>query len=668
MNHEPFVAAETRLPELTFKVIVISILLALLLAASNAYLALKIGILTSASIPAAILSMGILRFFKRSNILENNLIQTAASAGEAIAGGVVYTIPALIIIRYWDHFDYLQTLAIALLGGMLGVMFSIPLRHILVTDKRLGFPEGTAIAEVLKVGADRTLGLKQLILGGIAGGLLEACQTGFKIVANNLQFWFISGRELFGFGTGLSATLIGAGYLIGFNIGLSLFVGAIVGWFILVPVLTSISHAVHSGTQASQLAMNIWDAKIRYVGIGAMLTSGIWTLSTLVKPFVNSMKVSVAAFKERRRGNVLLPRTEQDLPMPLVFAGVIFFAVILTLIFNWQINSAALGLSNLWQWPLILSCVLYVLIFGFIFSAICGYFSGMVGVTASPGSAIVIAGVLLAALFLRFVLSAHGVLTHRELQAAEAVIIMVVAVITGSACIANDNIQDLKVGYILGATPWKQQVMLMVGAIVAALVIPPIMEALFNVYGIAGVFPRPGMDHSQMLSAPPAALLAAIAQGVLSYQLPWNMIFIGVGISVLSIIVHRLLQPKGWTFSVLGVAMGIYFPLSTTTPLFIGALFSLIAKGTLNRRAAKSPEGAMDVPGRIQKGVLLACGLVAGAALMDVLLAIPMSITHNPDILNIMPKTWTHGAEGLGVIITLLMGVWFYKTVCEGKS
>jgi len=238
--HDSFIAPETNLPEITIKVVVLSIILAVVLAVSNTYLALKIGLVTSASIPAAIISMGILRFFRKSNILENNLVQTAASAGEAIAGGIVFTIPALIIIRYWTHFSYWETFFIAFCGGVLGVLFSIPLRGVLMTEPNLRYPEGSAIAEVLKVGSSRALGLKNLVLGGIVGAGIEFAQTGLKIVASSVQLWFTTTRAIFGFGAGFSATMIGVGYLIGFDIGLSIFIGAVIAWLISVPVFTGV--------------------------------------------------------------------------------------------------------------------------------------------------------------------------------------------------------------------------------------------------------------------------------------------------------------------------------------------------------------------------------------------------------------------------------------------
>lgn len=655
---EPFIAAQRKLPEITFPVILVSILLAIILAASNTYLALKIGILTSASIPAAVLSMGILRFVKGSNILQNNLVQTAASAGEAVAGGVVYTVPALIILHYWSGFPYFESLGIALLGGILGVLFSIPLRRTLVTDPQLRFPEGVAIAEVLIVGSEKNLGLRNMLLGGSLGGLLELAQTGLKAIGNTVSGWWSSGATVYGFGFGFSPALLGAGYLIGFSNGLSLLIGAVIAWGVLVPILTATVAPLTAGTQAGTWAMGLWDNYLCYIGIGAMITAGVWTLFNLVRPFIASLKITQRAFEDHSAPAVL-PRTERDMPLSLVWLGVVFIAVLLLLLFAQQFSLPSLGLLAHWTWPFLAGCLLYVLFMGFLAVAICSYFSGMVGVTASPGSSIVIAGLLLGAFLLRTLLLLSGTPTAGQLLNAEAVTIIMGAVITGAACIANDNIQDLKVGHILGATPWKQQIMLLLGVVVAALVIPVVMELLFNVYGIANVFPHAGMDPAQVLPAPPAAAMAAITQGVFAHDLPWGMLGIGVGLSVLGIMASSFLAKRGKKFSVLTLAIGLYLPWSSSTALFLGALFALFAQKRLNKRNFSVEQTKLHQ----QRGILLACGLVAGAALMDVLVAIPMAFAHNSAILQFLPLAWHTPAQVLGVIATIAIGLWFYRSV-----
>jgi len=314
----------------------------------------------------------------------------------------------------------------------------------------------------------------------------------------------------------------------------------------------------------------------------------------------------------------------------------------------------------------LLTCVFYFLVIGFILSALCGYFSGLVGVTASPGSAVMIAGILLAVLALRSLLSFHFKLdiSPAQMKMAAAVVITIGAMITGAAAIANDNIQDLKVGHIIGATPWKQQVLLMLGVVVSALVIPFVMNVLFQAYGIAGVVPHAGMNPAHTLAAPSAALMAAITRGVLTYHFPWRILGIGAGIALGGVFVLRICRQFGLKLSILAIAIGMYLPLESSVPLFIGGLFAYLNGRSLKRRDVLStPLAKMGM----QRGKLLACGLVAGSALMNVALAIPFAWTHNSEVFRIALPHWHWPAEGLGVLVILALGFWFYRVVCHSK-
>ena len=296
---QPLIRPEENVFELTLRSILLAIILTIILAISNTYLALKLGILTSASIPAAIISMGILRFFKQSTILENNAVQTAASAGEAVAGGIVYTIPALVIIQYWHHFDYLTNFFIAFSGGTLGVLFSIPLRRILVNDKALKFPEGRAIAQVLQSSSEK-IGIRDIVYGGIIGATLELFQVGFKLIANSWTYWLPIKRSIFGLGAGFSATMIGAGYLIGFDMATSIFLGAIISWLIALPLASHFLPQVLIQPSVAETASFLWNNQLRYLGIGAMLFAGVWTFIKLIKPLANNMYLSLRAFSVKK--------------------------------------------------------------------------------------------------------------------------------------------------------------------------------------------------------------------------------------------------------------------------------------------------------------------------------------------------------------------------------
>lgn len=665
MTDTPFIAANQNVAELTFRVIVLAIILTVLLAMSNAYLALKLGILTSASIPAAIISMGILRFFKNSTILENNAVQTAASAGEAVAGGIVYTIPALIIIGFWDHFDYLTNFFIAACGGILGVLFSIPLRRILVHDRALKFPEGRAIAEVLKSSADK-VGIKDIFIGGAIGGFIELLQIGFKIIASSWSYWFVVKRSLFGLGAGFSATMVGAGYLVGHDMAISIFLGAVISWLIALPIVSQFYPEFLNQYPPEQAATFLWNSEMRYLGIGAMLFAGMWTFFKLVKPLSNSINLSFRSFMTRGKEAIKLPRTDKDIPMPFILMGIGIMAAILFLFFQFIFPLSQAGLENAYSPTIVFCGVLYVLFVGFLFSVITAYFSGMVGVTASPGSSVVISGMLFAAWLLLNVID-HILplpLNPQQIQAAEAITIIIGSVVTGIAAIANDNTQDLKVGQLVGATPWKQQVMLLLGVIVSALVIPPVMQLLFNVYGIAGVMPHPGMDVSQSLPAPTAALMAAITEAVFRNSLPWTMMLIGSGVILLSLFLNHIFKLNRYlNLSILGIAIGMYLPIASSFPLFIGGMIALFVQKRLKRTKMTQEETVT----RKQKGTLIACGLVAGSAIIDVLLAIPFSILQSPDALQVVGPAWKNTGAYLGVLSTLILCWWINRRVCTNK-
>ncbi|QRN04389.1 oligopeptide transporter, OPT family [Legionella sp. MW5194] len=657
----PYIRADEKIAELTLRSVILAIVLTVLLAMSNAYLALKLGILTSASIPAAIISMGILRLFKNATILENNAVQTAASAGEAVAGGIVYTIPALIIIQYWQGFDYLTNFFIAVCGGILGVLFSIPLRRVLVNEPVLRFPEGRAIAEVLKSSAERS-GIKDIFIGGAIGGLLELLQIGFKIIASSWSFWFVAKRSLFGFGAGFSATMIGAGYLVGHEMAICIFLGAIISWLVALPIASQFYPQFVAHYPAQKAAVMLWNSEMRYMGIGAMLFAGTWTFLKLIKPLAKSMRISFRAFMAKSHAESQLPRTDRDIPMPYILIGILIMAAVLFLFFQFIFPLGEAGLDSDFAPTLVFAAVIYVLVIGFLFSVITGYFSGMVGVTASPGSSVVIAGMLFAAWLLLTIVN-HTLplpLTNGQIRAAEAITIIIGSVVTGIAAIANDNTQDLKVGQLVGATPWRQQVMLLLGVVISSLVIPPVMQILFDVYGIAGVMPHEGMDPSQSLPAPTAALMAAITEAVFRNTLPWTMMFVGAAIILFLIVINRVLRLERFIrISILGVAIGMYLPIASSFPLFLGGMIALFVRWQLTRKAFVGEERSQ----RKQTGVLIACGLVAGSALVDVLLAVPFSILHTPDALSVVSDGWQSYGVLLGMVSSLLLAWWIQHRV-----
>lgn len=577
--------------EITVRAIFLSIFLTLILATSNVYLALKLGILTSTSIPAAILSMGLLRRCKDASVLEHNAIQTAASAGEAVAGGIVYTIPALVILGYWNHFDYWTNFFIAFLSGSLGVLFSIPLRRLLVNDKSLRFPEGQAIAALL-LAKDEPGRLRTLLQGGGFGAVITFLQSGMHWLAVEWKTWWIYQGAIFHFGIGFSPTLLGAGFLIGSEMATSMALGAVISNFIGLPLLSLHEPALLQQKNVIDAAGFLLSHQLRYVGIGAMLCAGLVALLMILKPLLQNIKEGLSTIKQLRAASK--QRVEQDMPLSVILISILLMILGIGCLL-WQMFPALL--SGL---PL-LSILLYLSIAGFIFSVVTAYFSGMVGVSASPGSAIVIAGLLFSALLI------GSLFTHESLGTQEALTIVMGSLLTGIAAIANDNSQDLKVGQLVGATPWKQQLMLLLGVAVSSLIIPAVMQVLLQVYGIVDVMPHAGMDPHQTLPAPTAAVMAGLAEVFFREHLPWSMMLTGAGV-----IAGCFMLPRRLKLSLLGVAIGMYLPLSTIIPLWMGGMIGAWThKGT-------------DAFKKI--AATLACGLIVGATLMDVILAVPMAM------------------------------------------
>ena len=623
----PVIPSTTILPELTLKAVLLGLFLAAILAVANTFLALKIGVLTASSIPASILSMGVLRYFRKRNLLENNLVQTCASAGEAVAGGIVYTAPALLILHVWAHFPYLQTTAMTLLGGGLGVLFTIPLRRSYMENKELRFPEAQAIAQVLEQSEakESARSFKHLLQAGVLGGLLELAQNGLKLMSDHVNLWLVRGHVVFGFGLGFSATLLGAGYLMGFAVGASILFGAVAAYLGFMPIF-SVLHPV-SGAAATA-ANIIINSDIRYAGIGAMLTAGLLTLIVLIKPFYLSIKESLRSTVRRTE------RTERDMPFAVVVTGIVICTLLLALLFNNILPLHGLAFATR-ALCITLACI-FVLLVGFIASVICGYFSGLVGVAASPGSSVGIGSILLAALFFAPLLM-HFYIPAKFIQAASAFTAILASLVMGAACVANNNSQDLKVGHILGATPYKQQIMLLLGVLVAGLIVPAAMQLLFNVYGIAGVGAHAGVAT---LPAPPAAAMAGITAAVLAKHMPLQPLLFGAVFIIVLFILQRLVRAKSavlTSMSLIGVAIGIYLPLSSSVPLFLGSAVAYFA--------AKNNTRATTV----------ACGLVAGAAIMNVLLAIPFAYLHNPEALAIFAGSPHLVSEGLACVATLFV-------------
>ncbi len=585
-------------PELTPRAILLGIFLAIILSAANVYLGLFAGMTVSASIPAAVLSMALLKALGRSGILENNIVQTAASAGESLAAGAIFTFPAIVILGQWQQFHYMEVTLIAVTGGLLGVLFTVPLRRALIVEQPLPYPEGTATAEVLKAGHDSKANngaVKWLLAGAGVGALLKFAISGLKIVPAALETAaMVGGKAVAYIGSSTSAALVGVGYIVGFNIAILIFIGGALAWFIAIPIYSALYAgsdpaliaAAENGPAA--LAWQIWTSKIRYLGVGAMLVGGIAALAGLRKPLVASVRASLNAASDEN---------QRDLPFKWVLVGTGLLTLPVIFIYQQLLGSMVLALPMAG----------IMIVAAFLFCAVGAWMAGLVGSSHNPVSATTIATILITSLLL-LVLGITG-------TAGIVAAILMGAIVCCAAAIGGDNTQDLKAGYLLGATPWKQQVMQCVGVVSAALVLAPILNLLLAAYG----FGAPTEATPNALPAPQATLMASVADGILGEgAIPWFMVAAGVAIGLVILAIDQQLAKRGNTFRmpVLAVAVGIYLPLELALPIALGGLIAL--KFSDNGKPGKN-------------GVLLAAGLITGEALLGILLAIPAAL-GNGDI------------------------------------
>lgn len=655
---EPLYKDEANVPEITIRALIIAVILAVILAASNAYLALKIGVTISASVPASIMAIGILRFFKNSNVLESNIIQTAASAGEGLAAATAFILPAMILLHVWKGFPFFETTVIVIIGGLLGVLFSVPLRRVMLNLPALKFPEGTAIGNVLRASATGAANLKILAWGGGVGALVSFCQTGLRFLSDNVQLWTAAGSSVFGFGFGFSSASLAAGYIIGIEVAISLTVGMVIGWIILIPIL-GVYVGVPKGMSAYDAVMTLWSHHMRFIGVGTMLVGGVWTLLRLIKPVIKGISTSFKSLGSVAGEAVSVKRTEHDISIKWVLIGTVVFAVLLFFMLEYALSHLNTMHTESWKMHGInVVTIIGVLILGFVVATVCAYFTGLIGSTNNPLSGIIILVVLaFSSMYLLF-FGTHIDAGHAHSVAA-MVIIVTLAVATIGA-ISNENLQDLKAGQMVGATPWKQQVMLGVGAIVSAFVLGPVLNLLFNAYGMAGVFPREGMNPANMLAAPQASLMSAVANGVLTHNLEWNMVITGGLIAVAIIFADEFLRRKyNRALPALAVGLGIYLPADVMVPIVVGGVVNYLVNNRLRRDKRSTSAGDGE---HHQKGILLACGIVAGSAIMGVVLAIPFVIKGSSDALSIVSASFKPIAEVLGTLVFLGLCTWMYRT------
>jgi putative OPT family oligopeptide transporter len=638
--------------ELTWRGIVLGILITLVFTAANVYFGLKAGLTFATSIPAAVIAMALLRRTAGNSIGETNIVQTIASSAGTLSS-IIFVLPGLVMIGWWTGFPYWISATLCALGGVLGVMYSIPLRRALVTNSPLPYPEGVACAEVLKVGhaSDSGESSRQGLVAIVVGSVVSA---GFSIVvatqlfaANLAQYFRLPGSDksgATGYDLNFSFALLAVGHLVGLWVGIAILVGACIGWLGGVPLLTQ---GVDGAAEA--VALFAWSKKVRFIGAGCIAVAAIWTLVKLAKPVVTGLRSAAQSARVRKAGNAdTLPRNERDIPIGTV--GLITLACMLPIGFMLSSFATSAGLGDQLG-LLVVGGVVYVVLMSFFVAAVCGYMAGLIGSSNSPLSGVGILVVIGVALLLALVVK--PLLPASTGQALVAYALFVTAVVFAVATISNDNLQDLKTGQLVDATPWRQQVALIIGVVAGALVIPPVLDLLNQAYGFAGA---PGADAKKALAAPQAALISALAKGVIQGDLNWNLIGIGALIGVACIVVDEVLKRGSGGkahLAPLAVGLGIYLPLNSTLTIVVGAV-----AGWLFERAA---ERKRDPEATKQLGVLMASGLIVGESLLGVILAAVVVFSGNGAPLALVGDSFATAGQVLGFLAFAGIGIGLYR-------
>jgi putative OPT family oligopeptide transporter len=642
--------------ELTVRGLILGALITLVFTAANVYLGLKVGLTFASSIPAAVISMAVLRFVKRSTIWENNIVQTVASAAGTLSS-VIFVLPGLVMVGWWTGFPFWQSFGICVVGGILGVMYSVPLRRAMVTGSDLPYPEGVAAAEVLKVGAaasaggdaaalaENKAGFATVLWSSVASALFAAI-IGTGVFAGEVARYVRAGASVTGFNIGLSLALVGVGHLVGLSVGIAMLAGIVLAWGVLVPVLSSF-HPI-TGDVAT-LANTVFRKEVRFMGAGAIGVAALWSLGRLTAPVVRGVIASLAASRTRSEGRGdTLPLTERDIPFNIVLLVSAVCLIPLAVLLWAFLSGSAIASAAI---PLILGALVYVVLAGLIVAAVCGYMAGLIGSSNSPVSGLAILTVLGASLLLLVVSRPGDPIAGKALVAFA---LFVTAVIINVATISNDNLQDLKTGQLVEATPWKQQVALVVGVVFGAAVIPPILDLLNHSNGFAGS-PIHGIT-AQPLAAPQATLISALANGVITGQINWGLIGIGALIGLVIVAIDETLRRTSKRqFPPLAVALGIYLPMSVTFMVVIGAF----AGKAYNNWVERMPNA--DVAKRL--GVLLASGLIVGESLFGVILSGIIVATNKDAPLALVSDSFALPAMFIGLIAFIVTVIGLYRWI-----
>ena len=659
------------LKELTFRGMFLGALITVIFTASNVYLGLKVGMTFASSIPAAVISMAILKFFKDSSILENNMVQTQASSAGTLSS-VIFVLPGLLMMGYWQEFPFWQTVLICASGGTLGVLFTIPLRRAMVVNSDLPYPEGIAAAEILKAGNNNESdsGVKDIAYGGIFAATVAFFTNALRVMSDSASAWFSNGKAVFQLPMGFSLALVGAGYLIGIVGGLAMLFGTFLAWGIAVPYFTATGDMPTDASIVSY-AMAEWKTKVRFIGVGTIGIAAIWTLLILLKPMIEGMIHSFRMLKGSQAESE--HRIDIDLsPKTIIY---ILLATVVLIVISLYHFVAAAPISAELAVLLVVVCTLLAVLIGFFVAAASGYMAGLVGSSSSPISGIGIISVIVISLVLVTIGKSSGLFETTDGQKfLTALTLFTASIVLTTATISNDNLQDLKTGLLVEATPWRQQVALIIGCFVGALVIAPVLEILYHAYGFTGALPRNDMDPAQALSAPQATLMTTISQGIFTNHLEWTYILTGVGLGIVLIIVDAFMRKTSdsrFALPVLAVGIGIYLPPSINMPVVVGAVMAWFITRHIKNYAKRTNDTEVEKKAE-RFGTLFAAGLIVGESLMGVILAfiIAASVTSggSEDPLALGLENWDNIGELLGLVVFIFGIFIFVSRVLRAKK
>jgi putative OPT family oligopeptide transporter len=624
--------------ELTWRGIALGVALTLPFTAANIYLGLKVGLTFATSIPAAVISMALLGLLPGSNIRENNIVQTVASAAGTMAS-VIFVLPGLVILGWWTGFPFWTSFMAVVAGGFLGVIFTIPLRRALVTNSDLPYPEGVAGAEVLKVGEDARTGgaeahegLMALIAGSVASAGFVVL-TAMRLASDTLQTFFRTGMGASGLGFSYSLALMGAGHLVGLSVGLAMLLGIAIGWAACMPILTSMAH---QHAPLADFVTIVWRTQLRYIGAGAMGVAATWSLLRTIGPIIGGLVDMVKSSSKQAAGDDI----DRDMPLwsiALLVSGSTLLAAALSYVF---VGGTAIADHAL---TVALITIPVMLIWGFLVAAICGYMAGLIGSSNSPISGVGILAVVGAALILG---ACFGSIAGAQ-KPLIALALFLTAMLFAAACSSNDNLQDLKTGQLVGASPWRQQVALLIGVVAAAVVIPYVLNLLAQAYGFSGA-PNLHTVTAKPLAAPQANLIANLAQGVIGGNLKWNLIIIGGVIGAGIVALDELCRWRKWMrVPPLAVGFGIYLPMSATLPVAVGAIIGAWYDKTVKTERAQ------------RLGTLVASGMIVGESLFGVLNA-GLIVGFNRDSpLAVVAESFPYG-DVIGAVVFIALIVFLY--------